>query len=91
MERPVVNLRLLAGLLVFLAAIAVGHELALRAMLDREIAGSLLAVGGDPVAILTAAGTLVLRLFAFGSFVLAPVLVAWRLLGRLRRGGHVSA
>ena len=85
------NVRLLAGLLAFLTLIVIGHELALRAMLDREIAGSLLAGGGDPIAIVTAAGTLVLRLFAFGSFVLAPVLVAWRLLGRPGRGSRVSA
>jgi len=49
------------GLAATVVALLVGQEVMLRAMVDHEVAGALLATGGDPVVLLAAAVGLMLR------------------------------
>ncbi|MCA9655531.1 MAG: hypothetical protein KC501_36785 [Myxococcales bacterium] len=69
-----------SALLLGLLLAPLAHALALRALLDHELAGALLAGGGGWSSVLAAACVLLLRLLGFVALALAP---AWLLLRAL--------
>ena len=77
--------------LVLAAVLVVAQAVALRAMVDHDVAGSLLAAGGEPADLLLAAATMLLRLATVGAVALTPAVLVLRLLGSPPTDEKVSA